>query len=395
MGLLIGISAPAANGRAQSDSAVRVRDAQALRQAVAQAKPGSRILLAPGEYSGGFFFEKVRGEPGRPIVIAGEDPNRPPVIRGGGNGMHFAAPAYLELRSLTFVGAQDNGINIDDGGVYTKPAHHIVVQGVKIMDVGRGGNNDGIKLSGLTDFRIQDCAIERWGTGGGSAIDMVGCHKGTIEGNRFQHKPESAESAGNAIQMKGGTSRIVVRRNRFVDTGGRAVNIGGSTGLEVFRPPLSSEAGRSHAEARDITVEHNTFIGGGAPIAFVGVDGATARFNTIYRPKRWALRILQETRAPGFVPSRRGVFSDNLIAFRANEWSEAVNIGDSTAPETFRFARNFWYCLDGPERSRPRLPTPEMDGVYGRDPLFRDTQRGDLRLLPGSPAEKFGAQPSR
>jgi hypothetical protein len=43
-----------------------------------------------------------------------------------------------------------------------------------------------------------------------------------------------------------------------------------------------------------------------------------------------------------------------------------VNLGAGTAPETFTFARNWWYCVDQPERSRPKLPTPEIDGVYGR-----------------------------
>jgi len=183
-----------------------------------------------------------------------------------------------------------------------------------------------------------------------------------------------------------------VRHNRFEETGGRGVNIGGSTDLPYFRPPLQSLAGHPCAEARDVTVEHNVFLGGGAPIAFVGVDGATVRFNTIYRPRRWALRILQETRAPGFVPSRRGVFSDNVIAFRADEWSGAANVGADTAPQTFRFARNFWHCLDRAERSRPLLPTPETGGVYGIDPLFRDPQHGDLRLRPDSPAAKRGAE---
>ena len=120
---------------------------------------------------------------------------------------------------------------------------------------------------------------------------------------------------------------------------------------------------------------------------------APSRFNTIYDPQRWALRILQETQAPEFVPSRRGWFSDNLVAFRSSHWAEGgVNVGPGTAPQTFRFARNWWYCLDEPARSRPRLPVEETGGVYGRAPLFRDAPAGDLRLEPGSPARIAGAE---
>ena len=128
------------------------------------------------------------------------------------------------------------------------------------------------------------------------------------------------------------------------------------------------------------------------PVAFVGVDGATVRHNTIYRPRRWGLRILQETRQPGFVPCRNGRFTDNLIAFRSDEMAVPVNVGPGTAPETFTLARNAWYCLDAPERSRPRLPIAEADGVYGVDPRFRDAEGGDLRLRPDGPASRAGAR---
>ena len=130
-----------------------------------------------------------------------------------------------------------------------------------------------------------------------------------------------------------------------------------------------------------------------APVAFVGVDGAVVRYNTIYRPARWALRILQETTLEGFVPSRGGVFTDNIVAFRSDEWVQGgVNIGPGTAPKTFTFARNFWCCIDDPTASRPALPTEETDGVYGTDPLFQDAEAGDLRLQSGSPALRAGAE---
>jgi hypothetical protein len=144
------------------------------------------------------------------------------------------------------------------------------------------------------------------------------------------------------------------------------------------------------------------------------------RFNTLFRPKRWVLRILQagEPRlgreadsgptartsgaagtlgrapgtAPGFVPCRGGVFTDNLVLFRSDEIAGAVNIGPHTAAQTFRFARNWWYALDAPARSAPSLPTPEKAGVIGRDPRLRDPDRGDLRPQAGSPAAKVGAQ---
>jgi hypothetical protein len=343
---------------------VKVSGPAEFRSAMAAAKPGTRVLLASGNYGGGFYFSNLRGEEKHPIIIAAADPKQPPVFRDSNAGMHLSNPAYVELHNLVFTKLAHNGINIDDGGGTTNAsAQGIVLRGLRISDVGGDGNHDGIKLSGIWDFRVIGCTIERWGIRGGSAIDMVGCHRGVIEGNTIRHNPEPQNCSG--VQGKGGTSEVVIRRNRFEDAGGRAVNIGGSTGLKFFRPPLGE--GGKHAEARNLRVEGNTFVGSSTPVAFVGVDGAAVRFNTIERPGRWVLRILQETKAPDFVPCRNGEFSDNTIVFDSARWAEGgVNIGAGTAPETFKFARNWWYCADNPERSRPRLPTPEVDGTYGR-----------------------------
>jgi hypothetical protein len=43
-----------------------------------------------------------------------------------------------------------------------------------------------------------------------------------------------------------------------------AINIGGSTGLQYFRPPLANLPADGRYEAKDILVEGNTFLGAGA-----------------------------------------------------------------------------------------------------------------------------------
>jgi hypothetical protein len=54
-----------------------VRSAAALREAVNAAQPGSKILLAPGTYAGGFAFQQLRGQEGAPIILAAADPQNP------------------------------------------------------------------------------------------------------------------------------------------------------------------------------------------------------------------------------------------------------------------------------------------------------------------------------
>lgn len=369
---------------------ITVSNAAGFGNAMASVSAGTRVLLSPGTYPGGFFFANLRGEPDLPIIVSAAQPQNPPLIQGGANGIQLSDPSWVEISDLVFVGATGNGLNIDDGGSFDTPAHHITLRRLRISQVGPEGNRDGIKLSGVVDFRVEGCTVERWGSAG-SAIDMVGCHRGIIESNSFRHTAAAAGTGANGVQAKGGTRDVAIRRNRFEHAGARCVNIGGSTGLEFFRPPLV--AGQAHAEAENIRVEGNILIGGTASVAFVGVDGAIVRFNTIFQPERWAMRILQETTAAGFVPCRNGAFTDNIVAFLSTQWSSGgVNIGPGTAPGTFQFARNWWYCLDQPARSRPALPVPEVGGVVGQSPQFRDASSGDVRLQPGSPAGAAGAE---
>ena len=332
------------------------------------AKPGARIVLAPGEYEG-FHVSDVRGLRGQPIVVVAKGV----VVKGG---VHMSDVAHLEIEGLVIEGAPANGLNIDDAGTFDTPSHHVVLRDVTVRDCGRRGNEDGIKLSGVEDFRLERCTVERWGRGG-SAVDMVGCRRGVIEGCTIRDREEDTASSG--IQAKGGSREIAIRRCRFEHAGQRAVNLGGSTGLPYFRPEPEG------FEAKEIVVEGCTFTGSLAPIAFVGVDGATVRFNTFHRPRKWFLRILQETK--DFTPCRGGKFTDNLVVYRSDEVAAPVNVGPGTAPETFEFARNWWFCIDDPGRGPPRLPVAEKDPAGGRDPLLGD----DLALRKGSPAGKHGA----
>jgi len=362
-----------------SAGAVDVTDDAALQAALRRAAPGTVIRIAAGRYQPGVFVTGLKGTPERPIVIEGADPEKPPLFEGGNVAWQLSDCEHVTLRNLAVRGQQANGINIDDGGSFDTPARHIVLEKIRVADVGPQGNCDGIKLSGVDDFTVRDCTVEGWG---GQAIDMVGCHRGVIEGCTFRGKPGFSQSTGP--QTKGGSSQVVIRRCLFQDAGSRAVNLGGSTGLAYFRP-----RGALY-EARDICVEACTFVGSQAPVAFVGVENAVVRYNTIYRPGKWVLRILQETTEPGFAPCRNNRFERNLVVCRRADVQITVNVGPHTRPDSFTFADNLWFCEDRPEASRPDLPAAETDGVYGVDPRLAAQEDG--RFRPQNPqAAQFGA----
>jgi hypothetical protein len=356
-----------------------VRDDTSLRAALRTAKPGDHIRIAAGRYRPGIWVNKMQGTAQQPIVIEGSDENSPPLFEGGGEAMHFARCNYFTLRNIAVKGQTSNGVSIDDGGDIDIPAHHIVLEKIHVMDIGPQGNHDAIKLSGADDFRVHDCQVIGWG---GQSIDMVGCHRGLIDSCTFEGRNGFSQDTGP--QCKGGSSQVTIRRCLFLNGGVCAVNIGGSTGLTVFRP--------RHAlyEAKDIVVEGCTLVSSDAPVAFIGVDGAMFRYNTIYHPTKWVMRILQESAGPGFVACHDGRFEHNLVVFRRADVRDVVNIGPNTRPKTFRFADNLWFCEDHPEASKPVLPTPETGGVYGIDPRLQDPAR-DLFRPRNSQVATFGA----
>jgi hypothetical protein len=359
-----------------------------LIEAIARATAGDTIRIAPGTYAGGIMINALKGTREKPITITAADPDKPPVIAGGANGFHLSGCQWTEISHLQFEGAEANGINVDDGGPQNPRAEGIRLHHLKVAGNAPRGNRDGIKLSGLAGFSVAHCTVTRWGTGG-SGVDMVGCHDGTVEACTFRHDPGPASAAANGVQMKGGSSRITVRKCQLLSAGGRAINLGGSTGSEFFRP-----ADAPH-EASHITIEDCLIMDSDAAIAFVGSDESLFRHNTIIHPQRWVLRILQENTASSLTPCRRGSFTDNLIVFASASLRSAVNIGPHTDPASFSFQRNAWFCEDAPPRSRAliQLPSPETDGQYGAIPTFTDRGKSDFSQAGGSPLRAFGIRP--
>ena len=331
-----------------------VRDAQELSaslRTLSLTEP-TRIRIAPGTYPGGHHVTGVTD-----LTVEAMDPKNPPHFQGGANGWQFSQCRGLTVRGLRISGQTGNGLNLDDGGQLDRPVTGVTIEDVIISDIGPKGNHDAIKCSGLTQLTIRRCTISGWG---GQGIDFVGCHQSQITECRFVGKAGFTASA--AIQLKGGTSDILVTKCHFQNAGERPLNLGGSTGLPYFRPP-----GAKHEAAR-LKVTDNTIEGSPCAAAFVGVDGADFSRNTILFPTQWIFRILQETREPGFAPCRNVRITDNRIVFRRGDLRSDVNIGTDTEPQTFVFEGNRWFAEDKPKASRPSLPTAEKDGQYGQDP---------------------------
>lgn len=322
---------------------VMAKNPAGLKDALRGLAPGDTLRIAPGDYPGGHFVERIAN-----LTIEALDPAKPPHFIGGNQAWHFVRCPGLTLRRIRVSGQKANGINIDDGGERSSPVDGILLDSLEVSDIGPNGNFDAIKCSGLRNLTIRDCRISGWG---GQAIDLVGCRKALITGCTITGKPGFSQNTGP--QFKGGCEDVVIEKCHLKDAGQRPVQAGGSTGMDYFRPPGAT------FEARRIVIRDNVIEGGMCACAFTGVDGAEFTGNTIRNPDKWIFRILQETKAPGFPPCRNVLVANNSFVFQRSKVRDEINIGPDTAPETFRFENNRWLAEDRPGASKPKLPVEE------------------------------------
>lgn len=335
----------------------RVVGSQAeLAEAVRTLKPGDVLLLQPGTYSGDITIRDVAGTANAPITIRGADPRSRPLLERAQEALHLSNCSYLRLQYLNVVNCSENGITIDDGGNLNTPAHHIIVEHVTISETGPQGNHNSLKLIGVDNVIVRACEFEGWS---GSAINMIGCHRGMVENCRFVGRESNKESC--AIQIEGGSSNILVQTSFFRWTGDHAIKLGGQTEAGLFRPAAAPY------EATDIEVAGNRIFGGQAAFAWVTADGGVVHHNTIVYPNGWVMDIQQGSDDKRFVACRNGRFTENMVLLDPRV-SRIVHLGDNTAPETFAFRSNAWYRTAGPKPLR--LPGPESDNVQGVDPVI-------------------------
>jgi len=172
--------------------------------------------------------------------------------------------------------------------------------------------------------------------------------------------------------------------------------MGGSTGRRSsgrlsLPPALNYEAARIRASA-------NVFDGSEAAASFTGCVDCEFSHNTVVNPRKWALRILQETVTIGrytFAHAANGRIAANIFYFRRSDLSagEDINVGANTDTRRFSLTRNLWYAHDEPAQSNPRVPGfagPHTGSLVGTNPNFVNAGTRDFRLKATSVARGAG-----
>ena len=343
-----------------------------LSEATLVAVPGDTIMMHSGNYAGGLYINNLQGASSAWICIF-TAPGETVIYSGGSNAWYITDATYIHIKGFIFQQQTSNGFNMDDGGSYNTPSHHVIIDSCTFRNISATGNNDLLKMSGIDDFEIRNCIFLN-GSAGGSGIDMVGCHDGLITGCHFENQ------GSNSIQAKGGCRNVRIERNFFKNGGQRSLNLGGSTGLPYFRPINATY------EAADLKVYSNIFIGSDAPIAYVGCINTEVINNTFYMPTRWVIRILQETvDTTRFSTCGNNTFRNNIV-YHDNRVATDCNVGSNTDPQSFTFSNNLWYHSQNAGWAGPVLPVTDINSIIGQNPLFVNTISENCALQAGSPA---------
>lgn len=352
---------------------------KSISEASAIANPGDTIFVEGGNYAGGDYISNLHGNVLNWIYFV-SDTNNPAIFKGGNIAFMLSDVSYLKISGFVIDSQKQNGVNIDDGGSYDTPTHHLIIENCKWLKMDAAENNDELKMSGVDSFTVRKCTFQN-GALGGSLVDMVGCHSGVFEDNKFEN------GGANSIQAKGGTQNIRIQRNMFINGGQRAINIGGSTDMQYFRP-LDADF-----EAQFIGVHSNIFIGSTAPIAFVGAVHCEVANNTFIEPERWMVRILQENTENGLQTCGKNKFTNNICYFSNKADNEkGINIGSDTAPKTFPFSNNLWYNKENSIWAGPNTGVQNLNTILNVNPKFKDFTNSDFSLLEGSPAVGSGLE---
>jgi hypothetical protein len=346
-------------------------------RALTDIRPGTRVRVRAGTYGPVGSTPNLQGTAEWPIAIVADGPVIIDAGNSGGSAWHISDPRFLVIEGFTIQNTEVHGVNIDDGGD-ASPAEYVALRKLHFRSIGSGGNNDCLKLSGLDHFYVSESEFE--GCNRGEAIDMVGCHNGVVTGNHFHDLPS------NAVGTKGGSADVLIHGNRFVNIAQRAVNAGGSTGADFFRPlDATHEATRIHVIA-------NVFQRTTPPVTFAGCDYCLFAHNTVIEPRRWLARIVQENSSRG--EGRAGQIINNVIVFNSRYMSRHyIGAAAGTSPQDFVVGSNVWYAVDNPRFRRAPIAEgipAETASLFQVDPMLENRRAGDLRLRRGSPAADHG-----
>lgn len=290
-----------------------------LRAAIAALRPGDELVLTGGVYSFNSRFNiTVVGEQNQPIVIRAKTGENALIQMNTGsqNILEVQNSRYLTLRGLRFTGGSH--------GIRLMSSSDITIEECEIFETGD------VAISANSGGTYENLVIRRNhihhtnGTGEGMYLgcnnDACRVRNSVVEWNYIHHTNRAGVEQGDGIEIKEGSSGNVIRHNVIHDTKYPGILVFSTIGNG---PPnviegnliwntddygiqaaanaiirnnivLGSSIGLQPHQAgspANITVAHNTFVGGNLEVR--GVTGPiTIANNAVYPSSGAAIRLI-------------------------------------------------------------------------------------------------------
>jgi len=284
-----------------------------------QLEGGDIVVLEPGSYERGLYFNNVNGIEGNPIVITGPESGEPAVFLGRNccNTVQLENASYLTIRHIKLDGQGNDGDGVNSRG-YT---HNITIENLLIVNHGGSytANTSDQQIIGIStkgpawDWVIRNNVIIGAGTGMylGDSSGNLQFARGIIEHNLvldtlgYSMEIKHQNIRPTDIGMPTEDSKTIIRHNVFS-------KINNSSFGGLARPNLLvGHLPSSGAGSNDLYEIYGNFIYQNASEALFQGEGNIALYDNVFvNPKGSAVHIQPHNG----IPRNIKVFHNTIVS---------------------------------------------------------------------------------
>jgi hypothetical protein len=199
----------------QAATTINVSSAAGLKTALANAKPGHEIVLAPGTYTG-IFTANSNGNASNRIVLRSQSATNPAILSGPSINSDYELHVTGDYWTVKNVKIRNSA-----KGIVLDNSNNTILDGVEVYDIGAEGVHfrDGSSNGTIQNSYIHDTGKTAPGYGEGVYIGTAekdwGKYNKATDNNTIRNVKIGPNVRGESIDIKEGTTGTLIENNTF------------------------------------------------------------------------------------------------------------------------------------------------------------------------------------